>query len=318
MSEDIQCLLVSNTLDYSTDLVCLELERLKAKYLRLNRDQFSQFEITIDIDSTTMTMSIGERSFHFKNAPENAVYYRAPTFLRGLGKSYSIEEQLYHSQWSAFVRNLAIFDKVRWINNPVDTYRAENKLLQLSLANKCGLETPKTIVTNSADSIDPNKAYAVKSIDTAVFSAGEVEMFSYTSKVCGKAIQSSNMASAPVFVQEYLGQKIDIRATYISGKLFPVSITKQGLGISGDWRKTKKEELEYLPIKIPLSIEEGLCRLMKSLRLSYGGIDLAKAGDTYFFIEVNPTGEWHWLQSNTDINFSEMIAETLFGLNAIP
>lgn len=80
MSEDIQCLLVSNTLDYSTDLVCLELERLKAKYLRLNRDQFSQFEITIDIDSTTMTMSIGERSFHFKNAPKMQSTIEPPLF----------------------------------------------------------------------------------------------------------------------------------------------------------------------------------------------------------------------------------------------
>jgi len=31
------------------------------------------------------------------------------------------------------------------------------------------------------------------------------------------------------------------------------------------------------------------------LGLTYGAIDLAVSGDTVHFIEINPTGEWGWL-----------------------
>lgn len=50
---------------------------------------------------------------------------------------------------------------------------------------------------------------------------------------------------------------------------------------------------------------------MKSLHLVYGGIDLAKVDDSFYFIEVNPTGEWHWLQNNTNIDFCSKIVDTL-------
>lgn len=303
--------MISSTLDYSTDLISLELERRGIRYLRMNRDQLSSFNLTINVDAVCMTAVINGHSFVFKNNPNNAIYYRAPTFLRSFNKSYSITEQLYHSQWSAFVRDLAIFDKVKWVNNPVDTYKAENKLLQLSLAKQFGLKVPETLVTNSKATLEDDRVYAVKSIDTAVFSDKETEMFAYTSIISGKEIRSKNISYAPIFLQEYLEKKIDIRATYIEGEIFPISITSHGLGITGDWRKTKRKALEYAPSDLPTSIESKLDQLMKSLHLVYGGIDLAKVDDLFYFIEVNPTGEWHWLQNNTNIDFCSKIVDTL-------
>ena len=38
---------------------------------------------------------------------------------------------------------------------------------------------------------------------------------------------------------------------------------------------------------------------MKKLNLSFGGIDLALVEKKYYFIEINPTGEWGWLVSNS-------------------
>ena len=50
---------------------------------------------------------------------------------------------------------------------------------------------------------------------------------------------------------------------------------------------------------------------MKKLSLSFGGINLALVGDTYYFIEVNPTGEWGWLTSCANLPIDKAIVYTL-------
>ena len=51
--------------------------------------------------------------------------------------------------------------------------------------------------------------------------------------------------------------------------------------------------------------------MMDRLELRYGGIDLIESEGSFFFIEVNPTGEWYWLQSNTGIDLCGAIVGVL-------
>lgn len=217
------------------------------------------------------------------------------------------------NQWSAFLRNLIVFNKCKWINNPVDTYRAENKIFQLQVAEESGIKIPMTFVTNYVDfDINRDKKYVIKSIDTALFYDFEnnKEMFTYSNVVSGYELLESNLTSAPVIVQEFLDPKIDCRVTFIDGKLFPIQITKNQQGIVGDWR-LKKEELEYIPFILPKKIEESLIRIMNKLHLLFGGIDLAIVNDKYYFIEVNPTGEWGWLEDKNEMKISKAIMDAL-------
>ena len=39
------------------------------------------------------------------------VFFRAPVFLRS-HKKYNVNEQLYRSQWSSFIRNLVVFESL--------------------------------------------------------------------------------------------------------------------------------------------------------------------------------------------------------------
>ena len=55
-----------------------------------------------------------------------SVWYRAPIYLRDIYKpNISASEQLYRSQWSAFVRNLSFFESPLWVNRPEATFQAE-------------------------------------------------------------------------------------------------------------------------------------------------------------------------------------------------
>lgn len=51
--------------------------------------------------------------------------------------------------------------------------------------------------------------------------------------------------------------------------------------------------------------------LLKSLGLRFGGIDLAVSDGEYYFLEVNPTGEWAWLVDATALPIDEAIAGAL-------
>ena len=48
---------------------------------------------------------------------------------------------------------------------------------------------------------------------------------------------------------------------------------------------------------------------MKKLNLSFGGVDLIISHGKYYFIEVNPTGEWGWIEANTDYKLHNAIVD---------
>lgn len=254
-----------------------------------------------------------EMEYLVSNDTLKGVYFRAPVFLRSQ-KKYNLNEQLYRSQWSSFIRNLISFDKAKWINHPVSTYQAENKMYQLKCAKDIGLCIPKTFIGNVLpQQISLYKNYIVKSLDTALFYNGSQELFTYSLIVNGEELLDANIKNAPIVLQECLEDKQDLRVTVIGDKLFPISITNKGKNIYGDWRKISKEDLIYREVNIPKDIEIKILKLMKQLGLKFGGVDLAIMNNIYYFIEVNPTGEWGWLSSGSNIPVDKAIVDELTG-----
>lgn len=313
---DVEYLIISSTIDFSTDLVCYQLMMSGEKFYRLNRDEFIKHNIVVDLQKKSMMISIEDEEYNIQFEQLKGVFYRAPVFLRTQAKAeLSVQEQLERNQWSSFLRNLIIFQNANWINNPVYTYRAENKMFQLCVAESCGLQIPKTYVSNiSVNMLEREKKYIVKSLDTALFydTQNNKEMFTYSNVVSGEELQDYELASAPIIIQEFLNPKVDCRVTYIQGKLFPVKILQNGEGLYGDWR-LRKDELEYVPFQLPPNISMAICKLMQKLEIQFGGIDLAIVGEKYFFIEVNPTGEWGWLEIKTGMQISQTIKKALCG-----
>lgn len=308
---DVNYLIVSSTIDYSTDLICYELEKRGVSYLRINRDHFSEYQILYDLENDCLRIKLDNRNFQITQNNLKSVYFRAPVFLR-TGKSYTLQEQLYRSQWSAFIRNLISFDLAKWVNHPVATYQAENKLYQLKCAKQLGFTVPETYIGNSLPhNISTERTYIIKSLDTALFYDKGQEMFTYSSMVSGQELQKSEIQFAPIIIQEYLYNKTDIRVTVINDKIFAVGITKNGLQIEGDWRRTSKDELNYKPIDLPQEIQQKIINLMSCLGLTFGGIDLALVNNTYYFIEINPTGEWGWLVSASHLPIDKTIVNFL-------
>lgn len=313
---EVNILIISNTLDFTTDYVCLELHRRNANYLRINRDKFQDYEVFFDVLQRSLTIRLGDEHYLMQPNVLKAVYYRAPIYLRDIYKpNLPVEDQLFRTQWTAFIRNLSVFDSVLWVNNPNATFRAENKILQLIVAKNIGLPCPNTIITNSSKvEIDEKKEYIVKSLDSATLRVEDKEAFVYSNRVKGSEIKNSNLNLAPIILQDYISPKIDIRVTVIGHTVYAVRILKEGKGVEGDWR-TYKNDIDFMPFLLPDDVRDNCIRLVEALGLSFGGIDLIESGGTFFFIEINPTGEWAWLVNAAGLEIFKGICDYLEGIN---
>ena len=306
----VEYLILSSTIDYSTDYICIELEKRGYAYLRLNRDVFSEYKIIYSIEDRTMRVQDKTEDYVIDGNTLRAIYFRAPVFVRN-GKTYPLEKQLYRSQWSSFLRNLIVFERAVWINHPVATYRAENKMFQLKKASEIGFSIPRTWIANSVPAELQNNEYIVKALDTPLFYEKNDELFTYSSIIEIDELKSASLEDAPVIMQELLRNKIDIRVTVVGNDIYPVQILANGSGIEGDWRRLSKDELSYIPITLPDRIQEKIRAIMKTLDLKFAGIDLAVVGNQYYFIEVNPTGEWGWLVRTADLPIDKSIVDLM-------
>ncbi|HDC4378453.1 TPA: hypothetical protein O8L29_002622 [Enterobacter hormaechei] len=291
-------LILSSMYDFSTDLVVQRLENNGDNFIRLNKEQLSDYEIFLDPINTILRVK-GEY-VDVETSNVKSVWFRQPVFLRNTpGRSIDINEQLSLSQWNAFLRGLMVFDKAYWMNWPQATYAAESKPYQLMTAKKIGFSVPQTIISNSLGFEKlPSTKFIIKSMDTVLLKENDDCYFTYTSKANPADFTLDKTKQAPITFQEYIEDKLDIRVTIVGSKVYAVAIKSNGNAISDDWRTLKKEDLEYIDIELPVRIKKLCIEYVKLLGLNYGAIDFIKTKDEYIFIEINPTGEWGWLSND--------------------
>jgi glutathione synthase/RimK-type ligase-like ATP-grasp enzyme len=310
---EIHYLLLSDSRDFTTDYVSLELEKRGVKYLRLNRDYLPKYNITWDIIQESLLVEINNKSYVINEDSLKGVYYRAPTYLREtFSKNISVEDQLQQSQWMSLYRNLLFFENAKWINSPASTFYAENKAIQLKVAKMVGFKIPKTLITNNSLHVFSEcESLIIKSLDTAVFKINlEEEAFVYTNSITYSELKDAELSISPVIIQQNLTPKIDYRVTVVGNSLFSSKIVIGDKGVDGDWRK-KKDDVEFVSSELPAEISTMCCKVVKELGLVFGSIDIILHNDDFYFIEVNPTGEWAWLVDSANQEIHIAICDNL-------
>ena len=117
----------------------------------------------------------------------------------------------------------------------------------------------------------------------------------------------------PPYTRGALDRKLDLRVTVVGGKAFAVAITDGSeRPVNGDWR-AQKDTACFVPYQLPADIERRAIALTHRLGLSFGGIDLAVQDEEFYFIEINPTGEWSWLVDAAGLPIDVAIADVLCG-----
>jgi glutathione synthase/RimK-type ligase-like ATP-grasp enzyme len=201
---------------------------------------------------------------------------------------------------------------LKWINPPVQDEVAHHKPYQLAIATEVGLQIPRTLVTN-----DPA---AARQFIADQGSARTIYKTFLASPQCWRetrVVQSDEMGLldlvrlAPVIFQEYVPALADIRVTVMGERMFAAAITAAPGGYDIDYRMDMAGA-SFRPHALPDVTKKSIARLMKRLGLVYGAIDLRRRPDgTYVFLEVNPAGEWRFVEERTAQPMTDAFAQML-------
>jgi MvdD family ATP-grasp ribosomal peptide maturase len=197
---------------------------------------------------------------------------------------------------------------------------AENKQLQLQAARELGLEVPRTLTTNDPAAV---RAFAeaceggmvTKMLSSfAVYEGGE-ELVVFTNPVKPEDLSDlSGLSLCPATFQEMIPKALELRVTVVGDRVMSASIDSQSSARAAhDWRRDGLRMVEdWRPYELPPEVEEKILRLMDYFVLNYGAIDIIVTPDgRHVFLEVNPVGEFFWLERRPGLPVSDAIADVL-------
>jgi MvdD family ATP-grasp ribosomal peptide maturase len=202
------------------------------------------------------------------------------------------------------------------------TFHARNKQLQLQVAREVGLETPRTLITNDPDAV---RAFAgscegglvAKMLSSFAIDEEGQEKVVFTNPVSPEDLeQLDGLRLCPMTFQERIPKALELRTTIVGPYAFTASIDSQSSEFArNDWRRDGLGLVEsWKPYTLPRDVELRLFRLMDRFGLNYGAVDFILTPDgRHVFLEVNPVGEFFWLERWPGFPIAAAIADVLLG-----
>lgn len=197
---------------------------------------------------------------------------------------------------------------------------ASHKPLQLQVARELGLDTPRTLTTNNPQAVREfmlecqGGAISKMLSSFAIYEEG-IEKVVFTNLVKPDDLENlEDLRFCPMTFQELIPKVVELRTTIVGKRIFTAAIDSQSSEKARyDWRRQGVAFLKaWKPYNLPKEIEEKLLGLMDYFGLNYGAIDSILTPDgRYVFLEVNPVGEFFWLERCPGLPISQAIAELL-------
>lgn len=210
----------------------------------------------------------------------------------------------------------------------------ENKQVQLKAAVEAGLSIPKTLFSNSPDEVRNfykacNGQMIAKMQSSFAINRDGKEHVVFTNVITDEDMQDIDaLTSCPMIFQENIAKKLELRCTVVGSQVFSSAVDSQASGKSDeDWRKDGEAlASKWTPYQLPAALEQKLLAMMDALGLNYGAADFILTPDEEFvFLEVNPAGEYFWLDKamlgQNGHPIAEALADVLLGIKerrAIP
>jgi glutathione synthase/RimK-type ligase-like ATP-grasp enzyme len=190
----------------------------------------------------------------------------------------------------------------------------------LQAARALGLRIPRTLTTNDPASVVAFAESCGGGIVTKMLSSfavyeGGQELVVFTNPVSPEDLADlTGLSLCPATFQEAIPKALELRATIVGERVMTASIDSQSSARAAhDWRRDGLRMVEdWRPYELPREVEEKLLRLMDYFGLNYGAADFIVTPDgRHVFLEVNPVGEFFWLERHPGLPVSEAIADVL-------
>ena len=289
---------------------------------RFNTDQFPtavKLDLSCDSDTEQGRLIAAQDSLDLGQV--SAVWYRRIRIGQQIPSTMDAQLRYASVQESRRTINGMLASlKVFHLDRVANIRRAEHKSLQLQIAREIGFDIPRTLTTNNSTAVREFAQTCKQGIITkmltsfAIYDEGE-EKVVYTNPVSEADLQSlEGLQFCPMTFQENIPKALELRITIVGKDVFAAAVDSQKLEKSHhDWRRQGLALLyDWQPYALPADITLKLLTLMERLHLNYGAVDIILTPDKrYVFLEVNPCGEFFWLDLLPELGISEAIAQLL-------
>ena len=307
-------LVVTHWFDPTADHVVEELNRRRVEVLRFDAADFPRrltVTGTLDDRGWCGTLRVGHRVADLEAV--SGAYFRRPTVF-GFGQMDETERLWAVAEARAGLGGLLMASD-RWLNHPHRASYAAYKPAQLPQAPMCGLDVPATVITN-----DPVEARAFadtvgeviyKPLAQAPPGAGRMVYASVVDRQDLAGADGSGIAGTAHMFQERVKHEFAVRLTVVDDRLFAAAIHAGSEAAAIDWR-SDYDALTYEPVQTPQQVRRGVLKLMETMGLRFGAFDFLVSPDRgWVFLEVNPNGQWAWIETATGLPIASAIADAL-------
>ena len=317
-------LVVTNRTDLSSDYLIVKLKSRSVPFVRLNTEDYGfTYKIKINIgkqirnfvieftDGQTIRMDeITSVYFHHPNPPilENIVTEADREFA----ERETLE--VLRSIWR-------MIPEQKWLNHPINLWRAVNKVEQLLAAFEIGLDIPETLIASDKDSISSFIKNAKRNIIAKAVKHGFISCDGKILVAPSQRLPSTyledfqSFAEIPTVYQHEIDKVYDVRVVVVGQKLFATAIHSQNYTETEvDWRigDIVGIDLYHEKIDLPNGVENKCKELVSFFSLQYSSMDFVLGKDRkYYFLELNPNGQWAWIEQIVGYPIRDAILDNL-------
>lgn len=291
-------LVLSNQMDETANYLCGRMLDAGISHVRLDTEQTVQ-NCQFDASPSATGLVLNETRLF----PEHvrAVWYRRPHPVNVEGGGDAGARRFAALEWSAALEGfLSCIPERLWISHPSRIQAATSKLEQLKRAASFGMSVPPWLCTTSsaaATAFCDQYEYVI----AKPLYCGYVERENpaddtviYTSRVApDDLVAQGPKLGAPTLFQYEIRTGFDVRVTVVDDDLMAVKLTRAA--DKPDIRRINMEGVQYENIGLPADVQNGVLSLVRSYGLRFGAIDMMVADGKWSFLELNPNGQWAWL-----------------------
>jgi len=309
-------LILTDKFDEHANLIIKKLQKINLDFFRLDLDVNSLRSTTITFNNNIWY--IQNENGTFKSTDVKCIWSRR-AFVE-----LTLEEQseqnndfkIWKNEWNKTLLGLYLsLSKAKWLNPLRKSYKAENKYLQMQLANEIGFNLPDTTVSNNRDwlkdfCLNHSNNVVLKLMSQEFYKTEEGFKGLYVNKInCNDLEEFKQYDENPIVLQEYIDKLYEVRYTVVGEEHLVCKIESQKSKIANiDWRRYDIANTPHSIIEPPEKIKEMVNIFMKKLQIEYGALDfiVSKNGE-WFFLEVNSMGQWLWIEELSGLNISGAI-----------
>lgn len=210
-------------------------------------------------------------------------------------------------EWSQAIDGLMLSLDAFFVN-PIMAQKMASKPYQLEIAQRIGLQIPDTLITSDSKEVE---RFLEQHCHRVIYKSmtPHKQQSIYTKKwQASDYAWLENIKIAPTIFQKEVAGTSDIRVTIVGQDIFAARVATDINTIDSRLHP----DTPYETWNLPIDIQRMLLKLMNELGLVFGCIDMRiTCENEYIFFEVNPQGQFLYIEIWTGMPISKTLAEFL-------